>query len=183
MSAHPPLALAAAAVVAAVLLLRWGATPRPGPVRRRCGDGEPRSAERGSGGAARSGSGGAARSGSGSAPVRSRAVPDRSEPVTATPSSASGSEVGFNEALEAEGIRAYETDLAEPVAPRPVVPRPVAAGAEGVRAGGLGRPVVPDVGGRGALCDAERHLSAHWERLRPLYPHVSDTAAPRHHDR
>ncbi|MCQ9185942.1 hypothetical protein KMT30_44340, partial [Streptomyces sp. IBSBF 2953] len=121
MSAHPPLALAAAAVVAAVLLLRWGATPRPGPVRRRCGDGEPRSAERGSGGAARSGSG--------SAPVRSRAVPAGSEPVTATPSSASGPEVGFNEALEAEGIRAYETDLAEPVAPRSVVPRPVAAGA------------------------------------------------------
>ncbi|WP_329411952.1 hypothetical protein OG802_18690 [Streptomyces sp. NBC_00704] len=76
MSAHPPLALAAAALVAFVLLLRWGATHRPRQGRHR--------------------------------------PPERTGPATA-------------------------------------------AGTEGARR---------------ALRDAERHLSAHWERLRPLYPHV-----------
>ncbi|MER6785776.1 hypothetical protein ABT330_14340 [Streptomyces sp. NPDC000658] len=60
---------------------------------------------------------------------------------------------------------------------------PVSAAAETVRAGGRGRPVAPEAGGRGALGDAERHLSVHWERLRPLYPHVHDTTAPRRDDR
>ncbi|WP_069773821.1 hypothetical protein [Streptomyces sp. LUP30] len=120
MSAHPPLALAAATLVAFVLLLRWGATPRPRSVRHHDGIREPRR-------------------------------PDR--PGPGRPGSG------------------------------PVAPRPVAAGAEAVRSGGRGRPGAPNAGARGALRDAERHLSAHWERLRPLYPHVSDTAAPRHPDR
>ncbi|MCQ9135606.1 hypothetical protein [Streptomyces hilarionis] len=41
MSAHPPLALAAATLVAFVLLLRWGATHRSGPGRHRDGVGGP----------------------------------------------------------------------------------------------------------------------------------------------
>ncbi|MFI5818984.1 hypothetical protein ACIA8I_07520 [Streptomyces rishiriensis] len=119
MSAHPPLALAAATVVACVLLLRWGATPRPRQVRHvRRLDG-PASAR------------------SGAAPAASESAPTGPGPAPA-PASASGS-------VSASGR--------EPV------------------------------GGRGALRDAERHLSVHWERLRPLYPHVCDTAAPRHHDR
>jgi hypothetical protein len=78
-SAHPPLALAAAALVAFVLLLRWGATPRSRQGRHRDAAGEPHG-------------------------PKSRSA-------------------------------------------------------------------------HGALRDAERHLSAHWERLRPLYPHAGDTAS------
>ncbi|MGW2620988.1 hypothetical protein [Streptomyces sp. NPDC001500] len=152
MSAHPPLALAAATVVAFVLLLRWGATPRPRPGRHRDGFGEPRGPLGPSAGAGGSGPGPAlVRSGTG--PVALESVPSTSSRASASASR-----------------------------PAPAAPEPVAAGAEPVRAG-KGRPVAPEAGGRGALGDAERHLSAHWERLRPLYPHVHDTAAPRRDDR